>query len=170
MAKLLFKIWSAVSHYNATFALARSLQRRGHEVVYAGVEELRASVEPEGFAFVVHEETGTFNPFLGRHTPPTGSVWSRVKALARFRRPNGRTRTPESAAATFLNVVEEIRPDAILLDAHYTRHALELLRRRLNFAVLSTKVCLDRTPGLPPIQSSLVPDGTLARPSHFGRL
>ena len=68
MAKILFKIWSTVSHYNATFALAKSLQAHGHEVIYCGAEELRAYVAPEGFAFIAHEEKGIFNPFLGNHS------------------------------------------------------------------------------------------------------
>lgn len=159
MAKIVFKAWSAISHYNATFALAKSLRDAGHEVIYAGVEELRSCAESQGFSFAVHEEKGLFNPFLGRPARAARTNrWQDAKHVVRsLLRRHSQLQT-DIASTAFLTLADQLQPDAIILDAHYTALALRLLARRTRFAVFSTKVCLDRFSGLPPIQSEMVPD------------
>src|SRR5450432_88262 len=51
MATILLRIFPQQSHHNATFALSKSLQKKGHRVVYAAISCMKASIEENGFDF-----------------------------------------------------------------------------------------------------------------------
>src|SRR5687768_8854377 len=51
MLTILFDIFPATGHYNATFKLAKLLKQRGHRIVYTGPQEFYDKITSLGFEF-----------------------------------------------------------------------------------------------------------------------
>ena len=49
---IVFAMLSEAGHYNGSFKLARSLQARGHRIVYLGLVDFAKLVKAQGFDFV----------------------------------------------------------------------------------------------------------------------
>jgi zeaxanthin glucosyltransferase len=160
MARIVFKIYPAFSHCNATLGVARQLRARGHDVVYAGVPEMERYVRAQGFDFIIDADTAS-HPLHGRHQvrPTLGQKIRRRRAL---RQMVTARRREIMRANTFDRLVKNARPDILLVDAHYAPFCISLFRLPVQWGIFSTKVALDRAPGRPPIESAVVPRPTFA--------
>jgi len=159
--KILFKIFPQDSHFNATIPIARRLQQLGCEVIYAAYEERRASVESQGFQFHSQE-----TDLLPRLVPPVpGSKQPSALQLALYTFIN-RPRVIADIIPSdgFDSLLQETRPDAILVDSPYARYAVALFKHRIPLGILESMVRLDRRRGVPPLSSDFVP-----RPTKFAR-
>jgi len=161
MKRIVIYVYPAVSHCNSTFALAKELRKRGHEIVYSGVEELRCAATAQGYEFVPAELTAWGNPLRKARTQRL-SFLGRLGRLGPTRRTFAIATQAIKRCDTFAPLVAAARADAFLIDAHYSPEALSLIKHDVPFAIFSTKICLDRQPGIPPISSGLVPDGRCA--------
>lgn len=156
--KILFKVFPQKSHYNATFPLARMLREAGHEVLYSGLCQMRSHAEAQGFAY--HTEAEDIFPYFEnqRHLPHL-TFWNLLKNWRALRQ-SARVLRPKIMRGGFFDaLLRTTQPDLILVDSPYTFFALTLYRHRLPFAMLESMMNLDRTPGIPPMDTTHVPDG-----------
>ena len=159
MRRIVIHVYPAVSHCNSTFALAKELRKRGMEIVYSGVEELRRDAVAQGYEFLASDLTPWSNPLRGARTQRR-TLFEQLGEFKQIRRTFKRARQSLVRCDAFDPLVAAARADAFLIDVHYCMEALSLIKHRVPFAIFSTKICLDRQPGIPPISSGLVPDGS----------
>jgi UDP:flavonoid glycosyltransferase YjiC (YdhE family) len=157
--KILFKVFPQKSHYNATFPLARALREAGHEVVYAGLMQMRAHVEAQGFLYHIEVED-IFPHFENYRHLPRLTFWNLLKNWRSIRQA-ARAARPKIERGNFFDaLLRATQPDAILVDSPYTFFALTLYRHKISFAMLESMMNLDRAPGIPPMDTTYVPDGS----------
>lgn len=159
--KILFKVFPQKSHYNATFLLAKALRDGGHEVIYAGLIQMRSHAEAQGFAYHVQAED-VFPHFENRHDLPRLSFWNILKNWREIRRSARAARPKIERGGFFAALLHETCPDLILVDSPYTFHALTLYNHKVPFAMLESMMNLDRAPGIPPMDTTYVPDGSVS--------
>lgn len=153
MGKLIICVFPAVSHCNSIFGVARALKERGHEVRFAGAAELRPVVERQGYAFVPWEPTRR-NPLRAETLRPY-SYWDGLIRWRELRRSVARELAAIADCASFDGLVKAYPTHSFLVDAHYTLECLSLVKAQMRFATFSTKVCLNRASGVPPLDSHL---------------
>lgn len=157
--KILLKVFPQKSHYNATFPLARALRDAGHEVVYAGLVQMRGHAEAQGFAYHVEAED-IFPHFENQRHLPRLTFWNLLKNW-RVTRQSTRAMTPKFLHGGFFDaLLRATRPDLVLVDSPYTFFALTLYRHKVPFAMLESMMSLDRAPGIPPMDTTHVPNGS----------
>ena len=161
MARIVIYVYPAVSHCNSTFAVAKELRSRGHEIVYSGVEELRRDATAQGYEFLSAELAPSGNPLRGDRMQRL-TFLGRLGEFRRNRRAAALALQSLARCDTFDPLVASARADAFLVDANYSNEALSLIKHHVPFAIFSTKICLDRSPGLPPITSGVVPNTSSA--------
>jgi zeaxanthin glucosyltransferase len=157
--KILFKVFPQKSHYNATFPLARALREAGHEIVYAGLVQMRGHAEAQGFTYHVEAED-VYPYFENARTQPHLTFWHMLRHWAGRLQPARVMRTRFGRGAFFDTLLRATKPDLILMDSPYTFHALTLYRHKIPFAMLESMMNLDRAPGIPPMDTTYVPDGS----------
>lgn len=157
--KILFKVFPQKSHYNATFPLARALRDAGHEIVYAGLVQMRGHAEAQGFAYHV-EADDVFPFFENRRNNPRLTFWHILLHWVARVQPARVMQTKFGRGAFFDALLRATKPDLILMDSPYTFHSLTLYKHRIPFAMLESMMNLDRAPGIPPMDTTYVPDGS----------
>ncbi len=157
--KILFKVFPQKSHYNASFPLARALREAGHEIVYAGLAQMRGHAEAQGFTY--HVETEDIYPYFeNQRNMPSLTFWNMIRNWRNIRQ-SARAMKPKIMRGGFFDaLLRDTRPDLILLDSPYTFFALTLYRHKVPFAMLESMMNLDRAPGIPPMDTTHVPDGS----------
>lgn len=158
--KILFIVFPQRSHFNAMLPLAKDLARAGHEMVFAGCEELRTAVEACGFAFVKRERD--VFPFV--EEKPNGSARAQRSILKWFRacRRLDAYRRVRMEIGDLRGLVAKVRPDIALIDRAYSVFCPALFGLGLPFGILVSMGNLNRSPGLPPQCTTYVPSGTWA--------
>lgn len=162
MARFLFHVYPAVSHCNSTFALAKGLAAAGHDVCYSGVPELLPVAKAAGFEFEV-EDISPWKNLLRSPESVRPNAIDRLRQVPRVRRTVARAQLSIERCCAFDELIGRTKPDAVLVDVHYSWEALSLVKLRVPFALLSTKICLDRYPGVPPMTSGIVPGSRASR-------
>ncbi len=158
MARILFAMAQETGHLNATFALAKALQARGHDVRYLAYEDREAQLRDQGFEPVL---------FLSRFFPrgfqaemdawelaPRGVKWvlQGRRHLARFRE------SLEVLAGSEVDrLIAEQRPDLFLVDTLNPVIAVVAHQSGVPVAMVGTTLPLGRMAGVPPISSPLKP-------------
>ncbi|MDX2186699.1 MAG: glycosyltransferase [Opitutaceae bacterium] len=161
--KILLKIFPQKSHYNATFGLAHALKEAGHEVVYAGIPQMRGHVEAQGFAYF-EEDDGIFPYNDGHAQSPTLSFWSLVRNWRAMHSTRGITKAVFSRGSFFDALLKNTKPNLFLVDSPYTFFALTLFRHKVPFAMLESMMNLNRASNLPPMDTTYVPtDSAISR-------
>jgi UDP:flavonoid glycosyltransferase YjiC (YdhE family) len=154
--KILLKIFPQKSHLNATFTIARALKSRGHQIVYLGVEELRAYVEAQGYQY--HSQQSDFIPYKEpKKGDPKLCYSSMLRNWNSSRRWIRANRAKLLGCSGFDSVLLEIKPDLVLVDSPYTFHALGLFRHKLPFVLIESMLNLNRAKGFPPQDTTFVP-------------
>ncbi|MBO0931465.1 nucleotide disphospho-sugar-binding domain-containing protein [Fibrella aquatilis] len=160
---ILFAVCHALSHHNATYKLARTLQARGHRVLY--VETLpfiKASILAQGFEVV----RVAMDRFPAPEPPPKPgtSLWQRGKAL--FRQLGYIRRVNEFIldGTLYDDLVAQLRPDLVMLDTDFVCNSVLLYKYRIPLAIIQTCVSLDKDPYVPVFTTAL-PFGKT--PGHY---
>lgn len=143
MGVIIFFLLDTSSHLNASFKLAKSLQTKGHEVLYMGKPANRTNIESQGFLF--HSRPEAFLPEL---------------ILEKLQNPSQLKKRVESNFMSF-DIFDEVlfnyQPLLILLDTSLTYYGVYLKKRQIPFMTISTKVCQDKAPYIPPFSSNFIP-------------
>lgn len=144
---ILFAMFNESGHVTPSFKLARGLRGHGFDVRYLAGEDLRPSIEAQGFAV---EALGP---------PPSRAALggdSRLAAL-RARRELTRSFEAEIERLSARSPYDErrCRPALMLVDVTMTHVALWARRARVPFAYVSTSLPQTRDPGVPPSRTAL---------------
>lgn len=139
-------------HVNATFALAKGLHARGHDVRYLTGPAVAEHVRAQGFAFV---------PMFGELFPASverAHTWSRVGMRALY------TRADAYVAATGLAAELSLAaPDLVLVDSYWCSVALAAFRRGLRVVMITPTFAWARDPRVPPRSTFRVPRGAVSK-------
>lgn len=162
--KILFKIFPQKSHYNATFSLARELERAGHEIVYAGLASMRSHVEAQGFTYFTQQDD-IFKYIEYKKDSPSFTFYNIIKNWREIRHTAKNMRRRFASQDAFVELLRGLKPDFVLVDSPYTFFSLPLYKHGVRFAILESMVNLARAPGCPPLDTSYVPRG-----NSFSRL
>jgi UDP:flavonoid glycosyltransferase YjiC (YdhE family) len=157
--KLLFKVYPQKSHYNATFAFAKKLQEEGHEVIYAGLHQLKKHVEAQGFRF--YEEERDFFPYCdpSQVLLPKGFK-DKLRQYIFLIRHKKEAYEQWKECDLFSELIQHIQPDRIYVDSPYSCFALSLYASDVEFAMLESMMPQDRARGCPPLDTAYIPKDT----------
>ncbi|MBO0933584.1 glycosyltransferase [Fibrella aquatilis] len=145
MSTIVFIVYPAPSHHNATLKLARRLQANGHHVVYVVHEAFREWIEAQQFACYVLRKKVLPSPFK-KHL---------------HRQDHQRAFIADFKEGTFFDdMVDELKPDLILLDFPFLPYAVFLQRFGVAIISLQTMVCLQKDRLIPPVNQTTVPKST----------
>lgn len=158
--RILFKIYPQRSHYNSTFSLARGLLADGHDVIYTVPEAFRSYVQSQGLAVVLDEID--LLPYTQQQVSRPMPLMLALKHLCGL---GFSKRELEPIARSLLhgirNQIDIVSPDLLAIDSPYAIFSLGLRRLNVPFAILESMVNLNYTAGLPPCDTSYVPNAGL---------
>lgn len=151
MGVIVFGMFPAIGHYNATFKLARDLQLRGHRILYIDEESnaFERVVTAQGFEFRrIIKESYAHSGDLSKET----SFWRKLKA-------NRKSIEIDHLAGHVMvgKLMKDLKPDLVLLDVNCLHYALLLHQYSVKVALLQTMMPLDKKVKVPPLSSLIVP-------------
>lgn len=153
-----FLVYHEVGHVNPTLRLARTLLRRGHEVVYLGFPLIQRYVESQGFAF--RPLSFEYRPFA-RRAQVEGPIRTRRDWL-RLRRRQRRHVLDLLAyweGDAFRHDLSAAEMDLLLLDIIFSLLLLVAEEQALPALQYATSLPYHRDPLVPPFDSRFVPAG-----------
>ena len=158
MARIVFVPWHFAGNMNASFALARSLAARGHEIHYASLIDLEPRIRAQGFGFqpifTALYPKGRFEEENQQQASgaPFSPAQMKELNLGTFRA----LRDGELAP-----IVAAVKPDAFVIANSLPWVAIAAHREKVPVALFSSTLLSPYDPTVPPINSDLIPDGTL---------
>lgn len=169
MPTIVFFLPPAAGAIHASLKLARNLREAGYHVQYAGLPDCEAYILPHGFPFVPFFENWFPKGYAAASwSPPTGNWWSRFNALRqravfadRFCR-----WLIESGPTAFQKSIATIGPSVCIIGSAYfesTLWGLLAYSAGIPALYLNSSFVGPEDPATPPIQTSLIPDGTFAK-------
>jgi len=156
VAFIIFRIFPQLSHHNATFHLAKQLLDRGHRVLYVGNSDMRRVVIDNGFEYF------TLKADIYPRLQPirnSESAWFILKNYRKRKRFFKKISEDFFKGQAFEETIQ-LKPDIIIVDSPFVRHALSLLNRNIKFAIVETMVSLHKDKGRPPLDSLLQPNNS----------
>jgi hypothetical protein len=169
MAKILCMTTGLTGILNASFELTSRLQAMGHEVVCASPSEVGDKVRAQGFRYLQLPAVN-FDP-----APPVPSYRGPLRKPARFIHKLFHVKKRRALAikalgmGTFRRELEALRPDLIIVDIELHEHIMTMVTTGCKVLLLSQWFSTWDSPGLPPIQSDIIP-GEGERGSEEGML
>jgi zeaxanthin glucosyltransferase len=142
MKTILFVMFKATSHLNATFPLARRLRERGYKVIYSVPSHLAPQITGKGFEPLIHEPYLTAFP-LNWHLRSKDDLEHFVKSYE-----NG---------TIFNDMLARVQPDLIILDTTFVNYSIELLLKKIPVYMIQTMCSVKKKSNVPPICSSIIP-------------
>lgn len=164
MANIVIKMYPALSHYNATYRIAARLKALGHTIVYVGFEEdFAESVVAQGFGFKLYpplpseaspKSDGRKATSLAVRVKNWGSD---LKAYLNRLKLIRQTNRLVLQGNVFDPIMDELKPDLILLDVFYVKSVVLLEKYKKPVLLIQTMVAMEKSPLVPPFTSSCVP-------------
>ncbi len=155
-----FAMLSENGHYTGTFRLARSLQSRGHRIIYIGLADFEELVVNQGFEFISFAEDllpkGYLQEFITTlSNPPSGIV-----SLCRKRLQDERiffSYLKQIEAGNLDKCLLSCQPDLLLCDTFVWYVAIRALKLGIPTVNVSIILSLYRNSCIPPILYSILP-------------
>lgn len=145
-----FYLLNTPSHYNATFKIASQLKDWGYHPVYIGNGNMKSMVELNGFEFFEYsirlfcmDPSKKINRLIGEEKVT-------FQDLKNYR-------SNFIKGDYFKPIIERYHPIIVFLDVSKIGFFPELVHKNIKFAILATKVNLNKTPHIPPISSGFIP-------------
>lgn len=158
MARILFGMLQETGHFNATFAVAKALRGRGHEVKFLTMEDREEPVRREGFETI---------PILAEHFPrgfderfdERARHFGRLEAVIEEWRLMARVRAAFDALVTreLESILARERPALCLVDTVMPHVAVVIHQTGTPVALVSTTMPLRRMPDAAPLGTDLPP-------------
>ncbi|MDB4987995.1 MAG: hypothetical protein JWN04_3173 [Myxococcaceae bacterium] len=130
-------------HLNPTFKLSKALTARGHDVRYLAIEDLRGSIEAQGFR-VEPLYPDLFPAGMLRADEQLGTLAKRRVITARYKALLARLKKAAPVATA---------PALLLVDVTQVHFALWARRAGVPFLHLDTSLPQTKDPGVPPLRS-----------------
>jgi zeaxanthin glucosyltransferase len=158
MARILFAMAQETGHWNATFAVAKVLRTRGHEVKYLAMEDRGESIRKEGFETI---------PIMSEHFPrgfekafeERERHFGRLEGLIEGFRFMARARAAFDELVTrgLDAILARERPELCLVDTVLAQLGVVVHQAGTPMAMVSTTMPLGRMPEVPPLGTDLPP-------------
>ncbi len=150
MKTVVFHILPTPSHLNASYKLAKSLRSKGHRVIYFSYSYKEPYFRSLGFEFSPYPESQ--NPL----EKPQKQDSILKKAILAYK--NKRHYHKEFLKGDFYDeLLGQISPDMIVVDLSLIYYSVFLYKKKVPFIITCTKVCLDKSPDVPPFTSAYIP-------------
>ncbi len=166
MATILLCTLPLSSATNSSLKLASSLRNRGHEIVYCGIQDGAAMVEPYGYPFISVFMDWFPLGFVKQWTRSNVEINSPLDQI-RFLLGERKKLLHHQAFIDFLigggyreylNAVADIKPDLILIDATLHTHWASLAYRSgVNSLYFNPGLPISEDPAIPPLNTALPP-------------
>ena len=154
MATILFDIFPATGHYNATFKLARLLKDRGHRIVYIGAVEFSGKVTALGF------EYHPINPFIFRQDKAEIIQKGWITYILECSIDSFSTKKYDetvSRSKEYDKLIIKYSPGLIILDDHYISKAIFYYKYKTKVVAVQSMIAKERDTWVPPFQYAIVP-------------
>ena len=153
---ILFDIFPATGHYNASFAIAAGLKSAGHRVVYCG---------DGGFEQIITEKGLKFVPSCSRFILPDkyqflNKGFALIAECFKSMLTQSRQKQIIKNAYDFKDVVKGIAPDFVVLDAHLSIKSIVYRQLEIPLILLETMPLSFPDPYVPPFTSAFIPTGS----------
>lgn len=162
MANICFIIFNQPSHYNATFAIARTLEKKRHSITYLSHNESqKAYVERQGFplkqifkkCYYQHE---------GQMIADENDYRRPLKILKEVITQTKQLKNVLLEGIEIKQLIDREKPDLFIIDYSYVQYYFCLQKFDIPIVMLETTVSSVRTPKYPGVFSTLMPkDSTL---------
>jgi UDP:flavonoid glycosyltransferase YjiC (YdhE family) len=155
MCKALFIINPVLSHYMASFPLAKAIQNQGFKVFFAGSEGFRGIVETEGFKFIPFEVSMqhylySFKSFLGFFIKNILSNDSRERYKKFYQN-----------IQEIQDAFSKCHPEIVFIDEHLSSYFFSLKKYNIPIIILNTKLSTKKVFNIPHLSSNHIPKNGL---------
>ncbi|MFT7032459.1 MAG: zeaxanthin glucosyltransferase [Cyclobacteriaceae bacterium] len=159
MACIVFGIADSLSHYNASFKIAKELKRDGHRVVFIGDSNKRSKdVEAQGFKFQL-----IYNKYFEKAKEidsiyDTGFIiWSYFKKLINQIKWLREYKDEVLSGREIKKIIEKYHPDLFIIDIFHVFHYPTIYRFGIETIILQTYVNTRKGRNVPPLNSNYIP-------------
>jgi len=152
MLTILFDIFPATGHYNATFKLAKLLSKRGHRIVYIGPAEFSEKINSFGFEFHIINPH-ILDPDIAEHGLLVFFLEHFLALFSRAKRGVVIERMNE-----YDDLIRKYSPDLLVLDDHYIYKAVFYHKYKTKVIAVQSMIAKERDKRIPPFQSTVIPN------------
>lgn len=149
MAKIVFVAHGMTSPLNAALELCRRLTEAGHEVAFMSHADIGRQVAAHGFEFVRLTSDETI-----RRGPTASASRNPLIRLRDMRRARGRSISSKEIE----KAVTDLDPELLLIDIEMHYAVIATAHLRIPTILAMNWFSVFRLPGLPPLNSSVLPD------------
>jgi UDP:flavonoid glycosyltransferase YjiC (YdhE family) len=151
MLTILFDIFPATGHYNATFKLAKLLKQRGHRIVYIGPQNFYDKITSLGFEFHIISPH-ILEPDIAEHGLITFFMERFLESFSRTKYESVALRIKE-----YDDLITKYFPDLLVLDDHYIYKAVFYYKYKIKIIAVQSMTAKERDNWIPPFQSTVIP-------------
>ncbi|MEM7065137.1 MAG: nucleotide disphospho-sugar-binding domain-containing protein [Cyanobacteria bacterium P01_B01_bin.77] len=134
--------------FNASLALVQQLKLSGHRVTYASPHDFKAAVAAQGIPYV------QLDPWVIQPGDLPMGRWTKLWTL----RQRQQQAVNQLGVYHFAQTIQALEPDLVLIDMEMTPHIIAGVVSDLPMALLCQFLSIWKRPGLPPINSHILPD------------
>ena len=151
----MFDIYPAYGHQHATYKLAKILKDFGYNIYYLGKKSYSKNITKEFIQWDIN------HLIFSSIDIGTNGIWKKMKIAFDEKRKHEFYRFNQKTIEQYDELIEQIRPDIILLDYHYVQKAV--LYHKYHIPV----ICIQTTPAseldwnIPPFYSTHIPNQNL---------
>ncbi|WP_375582823.1 glycosyltransferase [Cyclobacterium xiamenense] len=150
MKTVVFHILPTSSHLNASYKLAKSLQSGGNRIVYFSSPDRQSHFRSLGFEFFSYPR----DHFPLNQKKKGQGIFKNAFMAYKIKRNYGKTFLKGNF---YDELLYQISPDLIVVDLSLIYFSVFLYKKKVPFMITCTKVCLNRSPYVPPFTSSYIP-------------
>src|SRR3990170_8653600 len=151
MLTILFDIFPATGHYNATFKLAKLLKQRGHHIVYIGPQEFSEKINSLGFEFHIISPH-ILQPDIAEHGWFIFFLERLIDSFSRAKHDTAILRMKE-----YDDLINKYSPDLLVLDDHYIYKAVFYYKYKIRIIAVQSMIAKEKDNWIPPFQSTVIP-------------
>lgn len=149
---ILFILLPFPSHYFASFPYAKSLLKKGENIVFTGSHDQRLIVENEGFLF---REISYFSEYS--ITSFKLFIALLLQSLLDKTALTKRYKEWVKCVQTIDQVLQTTNPSSVYIDDHLWHYYPIIIKRCKNVEIINTKLSTKKSIGVPPLDSSFIP-------------
>ena len=152
---IVFDIYPSFGHQHATYKLAKILQEAGHTIYYIGDDRYFKNLPPEFNRRNIH-------PFVFSLLDKTTiDVGKSLKTAFEEKRKHEFYHFNQQTIRQYDALMEEIKPDIILVDHHYVQKAAMYYKYQVPVVSVQTAPASEMDANIPPFRSAHIPDRRL---------
>lgn len=155
MKTILFVMLPAPSHYNASFCLAKFLQKCHSKIIFTGVEQQKNLIEQENFIFEYLRYETKYKTRFARTF-----VGLFLKNLLDKNDIRQRFRLFYQPINEISNLMRRCNPSVIFVDEHLYHYYIYLKKWNIPIFILNTKLSTKKAKNVPPLDSDFIPSDT----------